>query len=101
MDNQQGKSKRKPTLAEIKAANKAAGQYFFNKDTMKANGETLKSFRVVEIDGRVFVSRRAPGAPAFWHFIPATGRLIFAGRTREDVAAHLEWFDQTNQEPDK
>lgn len=75
------------TLADIKAANEAAGRYFFSRDTMKFFGDTMRNFAVRHIGGRVFVERvRAPGnAPdratgeamvgALREFDPATGEI--------------------------
>lgn len=75
------------TLADIKAANEAAGHYFFSRDTMKFFGDTMRSFAVRHIGGRVFIERtRAPAkAPSteagesmvggLREFDPATGHI--------------------------
>jgi hypothetical protein len=75
------------TLADIKAANETAGHYFFSRDTMKFFGDTMRSFAVRHIGGRVFVERvRAPAngpdratgesmVGSLREFDPATGHI--------------------------
>jgi hypothetical protein len=52
------------TLAEIRKANTEAGFYFFSRATMKAFGDTMKSFKVVHLRGKVFIERRREPAKA-------------------------------------
>jgi hypothetical protein len=87
------------TLSDVKAANEAAGRYFFSRDTMRFFGDTIKSFAVRHIGGRVFVERtRAPAnapSPAdaramigeLREFDPATGEigLVLSGDALADV----------------
>jgi hypothetical protein len=77
---------KKWTLAEIKEANTAAGQYFFSRDTMKFFGDTMRSFKVDHDDqGRVYVvrvkqmrdrdGRNMGGVGDRREFDPATGHI--------------------------
>jgi hypothetical protein len=54
------------TIAEIAAANEAAGRFYFSKDTLKFFGQTRGMFKVRHVAGRVFVI-----APSRWN-----GRLM-------------------------
>lgn len=66
------------TLSAIKAANEAAGGYFFSRKTMQFFGDTMSHFGVVCEDGKVFVERiKASRSPAGtrWLFNPETGAL--------------------------
>ena len=76
---------RKWTLSEIKAANERAGNYFFSRDTMKFFGDTMRSFAVRHIDGKVYIQRVKPmydrggrsmgGVGDMREFNPATGTI--------------------------
>jgi hypothetical protein len=68
------------TLAEIAAANEAAGKFYFSRDTLKFFKQKRGDFKVRHIAGRVFVF-----APSRWdghlmgyslaEFNPETGEL--------------------------
>jgi hypothetical protein len=69
-----------PSLATIRAKNKAAGGHFFDRNTLKWFGDTLSNFRVVKgLGGFIYVERKnitAKGAkPARWPWNPETGRF--------------------------
>lgn len=75
------------TLAEIKAANERAGFYFFSRQTMKFFGDTMRSFAVRHIDGKVYIQRvrRPKNAPQGYQwagelreFHPDTGDIDIA-----------------------
>lgn len=87
---------KKFTLADIKAANEAAGHFFFSRDTMRAFGDTMRSFRVAhtmemnqgfprEMIPAVYLIRVRPmrdnsgrnmgGLGERRHFDPDTGRI--------------------------
>lgn len=74
------------TIDEIKAANEAAGYTFFGTKEMKAWGDTLASFKVIDNNGRVYIQRvkaargyngdRVPGTVGeVREFYPATGSI--------------------------
>ena len=48
------------TLADIRHANSEAGGYFFRRDTMRAFGDTMRSYRVEHDGDRVFLVRVRP-----------------------------------------
>ena len=48
------------TLADIKRANIEAGEFFFERSTMKFFGDTMRSFVVRHIAEQVYVERIAP-----------------------------------------
>ena len=83
------------TLSEIREANKKAGRYFFSRDTMRHFGDTMRSFSVRNINGRVFVVRKKSmhdcdgknmGGVGQWReFDPATGDIGLV-MTREAVS---------------
>lgn len=68
------------TLAEIAAANEAAGNFYFSRDTLRFFKQKRGDFKVKHIAGRVFVF-----APSRWdgklmgysfaEFNPATGDI--------------------------
>ena len=71
---------KKWTLAEIRAANENAGHFFFSRDTMRFFGDTMRSFSVRHVDGRVYVVRVAPtkhktGLGDWREFNPDTGDI--------------------------
>ena len=70
------------TVADIRAANIAAGGVFFSRANMKFAGDTTKSYGVTHDSGRVFLRRivaNKPGTPlAQWEFNHETGRLVYA-----------------------
>jgi hypothetical protein len=74
------------TLSDIRRINKANGWYFFSRDTMRHFGDTMKSFGVRHIDGRVILYRkRNPRYLAIvhaWEFCPLNGNL--AGLMEDD-----------------
>lgn len=49
------------TLADIKAANEAAGHYFFSRDSMRFWGDTMASFAVRQRGGKVYIERVRKG----------------------------------------
>ena len=71
------------TLSDIRAANTAAGFYFFSRDTMRAFGDTMRSFAVRRRDGMILIERVRPmrdrdgrsmgGVGKLYRFDPATG----------------------------
>jgi hypothetical protein len=93
------------TIADIVAANEAAGRFYFSKDTLRFFGQTRGMFKVRHVAGRVFVI-----APSRWdgrlmgyslaEFDPATGELNkpkemqFAPRTK---LATEDFFDSLKQ----
>ena len=76
------------TLSDIRRINGESGRYFFSRDTMRFFGDTMKSFGVRHIDGRVIVYRkRFPRYLAIidaWEFHPQTGDIN--GLTSSDPA---------------
>lgn len=86
-------SVKKWTLAEVKKANLAAGHFFFDRETLKAFGETMKNWAVSNVNGRVFVERIKAGRSdasfsggavgVKYEFYPETGRL--SGPIQEGV----------------
>lgn len=48
----------KPTIHEVAAMNKAAGHYFFSRDTMRAFGDRMRDWDTSCIDGQVWVHHR-------------------------------------------
>jgi hypothetical protein len=46
-----------PTIADIRAANMEAGFHFFDRKTMSAFGDTVRSFAVRSIDGAIYLQR--------------------------------------------
>jgi hypothetical protein len=68
------------TLAEIAAANEAAGNFYFSRDTLKFFNQRKGSFKVRHVAGRIFVF-----APSRWdghlmgysfaEFFPETGDI--------------------------
>ena len=84
------------TLSEIRQANIEAGRYFFSRATMRAFGETMRSYGVRNINGRVFIVRTKPqhdrdgknmgGAGKWFEFDPATGEVGLAMKP-EEIAA--------------
>jgi hypothetical protein len=73
------------TLSAIRLANLEAGFYFFSPATMRAFGDTMRSFRVIHRDGKVFIVRKRPmidrdgvnhgGVGQIREFDPATGSI--------------------------
>ena len=51
------------TLAEIKAANVAAGNHFFDRDTMRFFGETMRDYRARNRSSGTFLVRIAGHYP--------------------------------------
>lgn len=71
------------TISELKNLNQANGGFFFRRDTLKRNGETLKSYRVVsQGDRRLTVERKSDGKT--WQFSIKTGRVMVG----PDVVTH-------------
>lgn len=46
------------TLSELKAANEAAGNYFFSRDTMKFFGDTMKTLGLIRFEGKQYIYRK-------------------------------------------
>lgn len=73
------------TLADIRAANLEVGGYFFERSTMKFFGDTMRSFAVRYIDGKVYLQRVRPmrdrdgrnmgGVGNMSEFNPETGHI--------------------------
>jgi hypothetical protein len=62
------------TLAEIRAANQAAGGHMFDRQTLKFFGETMRNYRVNHDGERVIVIRRGGKAgDGRFEFDPQTG----------------------------
>lgn len=68
------------TIADIRAANMAAGHHFFDRDTMQHHGETVKDYRVQHSDprgnrggGRVLLESQKSGK--MYEFNPKTGEI--------------------------
>ncbi len=69
------------TIYELKERNIASGGCFFNRENLKANGETLKGFSVVrDVDPALVVLTRKRDGRA-WLFDKATGRMKAPLRT--------------------
>ena len=86
------------TLAEIAAANEAAGQYYFSRDTLRFFKQKKGDFKVRHVAGRVFVF-----APSRWdgrlmgysfaEFNPATGDISKPKEHRDTFKNLLEVED--------
>lgn len=70
------------TLSDIRRINEQNGYYFFSRETMRFFGDTMKSFGVRNVDGRVFVYRRKygrrldiKGINSIWEFSPQGGDI--------------------------
>jgi len=63
----------KLTLSQIKEINQENGNHFFDRNTLKGFGETMKSFKVQYIDGINYVIRKRDNKT--WKFNPANGTL--------------------------
>jgi hypothetical protein len=76
---------RRWTLSEIRDANMRAGRHFFDRATMRAFGDTMRSFAVRHIEGKVYVQRVRPmrdrdgrsmgGVGQLREFYPETGDI--------------------------
>lgn len=64
------------TIYELKRRNKLNGGHFFDRDTMKQWGDTLKSFRIEKLEDTkmVHVIRKRDGET--WLFDTANGRCL-------------------------
>ena len=80
----------KPTIAEIKARTREKSPYFFERDTMRFFGQTMRSFSVrVSPKGNIYIV-----APSYWSDsqYPYRPRLMgytfrcFTGDDLEDVS---------------
>ena len=73
----------KITLSEIKAHNQRAGFHFFDRETMRFFGDTMRSFRAItkSTDGKIYVERvRAikdggGGVGKLYEYNPITGGI--------------------------
>ena len=86
---QQDSGKVKPkrfTIQEIKRINIESGGHFFDRDTMRGFGNTMKDFRVIHInptheDQEIYIRAHNHNAPegtdpiVYYQFDPATGRI--------------------------
>lgn len=110
------------TLSEIRQANLEAGRFWFSRDTLRHFGETMQSFGVRNINGRVFIVRVKPqrdrdgknmgGVGKWYEFDPATGEVGLA-LTPEEIATvqgldtsdsadyrrHVEWSNEKSKTP--
>lgn len=74
------KNRKRWTLSAVKAANEAAGHFFFSRDTMRFFGDTMASFKVV-CEGfdvcleRVKADKEGCGLGKRYTFHPETGHI--------------------------
>lgn len=65
---------RKPTISDIRQRNIASGGKFFDRATMRAQGQTMKAFALVREDGKSYIEHKPSGKR--WQVNETTGRLI-------------------------
>jgi len=67
------------TIQKLKELNKKNGGHFFDRETMKSNGDTMKSFQIRPDpnfpNDRILVCRKN-GVGSTWYFDTKTGRVI-------------------------
>ena len=89
------------TIQEIRELTKETAPYFFTRDTLRFFGQTMKSFSVYHVKGRVFIA--ADSGPN-WddqhltsrEFIPETNKLKLID-TPENVNTKAKFKDWLNE----
>ena len=76
------------TLTEVKILNKQKGGHFFDRQTLKFFGETMKSFKVRNDGGKTFVIRKRDGK--VWIFNPTDGDIKLYGEENREGKTHHE-----------
>lgn len=69
------------TIGEINAANKAAGRYFFSRDTLKHFKDSPRNWGVWHKDGRIFIHHKQRGQVR--EFDPTSGNISLAADSVE------------------
>lgn len=66
----------KITISDIRQRNIANGGHFFDRATMRSQGQTMKNFKLVIRDGQHFIHHK--NSRREWPVNPTTGRTIIS-----------------------
>lgn len=86
------------TLAEIRQANADAGQYFFAPKTMKAHGDTMRSWKVRHRNGRVFLERVLPSRDSTGRAMGGVGEVREFNPSNGHIGVPMRTYPEDKQE---
>ena len=80
----------KLTVAGIRAANLDAGHHFFDRETMRFFGDTVRSFATCEVDGKPGLRRVRPRRDRDGRSLGGVGDLYSFDAVTGDVRSYQE-----------